>query len=115
MAKIPELLRPERTSPFNGILLFASTEFLAIGKRTKRTAASRMFGIDIAVLGKLGDLTMNRGDARTARKAAGMLSPLSDRECAWIESAIKKIIYRVGEFQSGEHLSKITMSDLPPL
>lgn len=80
-----------------------------------RSTASKLFGIDSSVLNRLGLLTSTRGDHKTARKAEGVLNPISGKERAWIESAIKKIIYRVGEYKSGEQLKKITMADLPLL
>ena len=82
-----------------------------------RDEAAKSLQISITVLKKLGDLTANRGDEKTARKVlpGHALTALSQREAAWIEAAIKVIIRRVGETLSGQSLPLITMGDLPKL
>ncbi len=81
--------------------------------RQRREVASKLFNIDVDVLNKLGALTSERGDRTTARKARPSPVPLSDREQAWIEAAIKMLVVRVGEYSSGQPLSQITMAHLP--
>lgn len=103
----------DKKEPILSMAYFCLTILESIA--TGRPAASRMFGIELTVLGKLGELTTKRGDSTIARKAEGVANPLSGQEQAWIESAIKKIVYRVGEYKSGEQLTEITMSDLPSL
>jgi hypothetical protein len=90
-------------------LTFLENRFTGSDKR--RQAASG-YGIDIDVLNKLGELTSTRGDDATARKAAGVPTPLSGREEAWINEAIKAIIKQLAIVQTGQILR---MSDLPPL
>jgi hypothetical protein len=79
-----------------------------------RTKASKMFGIDRAVLDKLGELTSTRGDAGTARKAPAAGS-LSVQERQWLDGAVQLIIRRLGEHASGQAFPLVTMADLPPM
>jgi hypothetical protein len=81
-----------------------------------RKKAAQKYQIDENVLGKLGDLSSTRGDARTARKVTANMTPLSPAEAAWIDSATREIIRRVGEVDAGATgLPAITMKHLPPL
>jgi hypothetical protein len=59
-----------------------------------REEAAKSLRISRDVLSKLGNLTANRGDEKTARKVLPRkaLTPLSPQEAAWIEAAIKVII-----------------------
>lgn len=80
-----------------------------------RSGAAQRFGIDLAILGKLGEITSTRGDDATARKVHGKAPlPLTDVERAWVEAAMKAVIRRVAEFAPGDPISLI-MSDLPAL
>ena len=82
-----------------------------------RKNAEKQYRIHKNVLDKLGELTANKGDERTARKLkkAGVPVPLTPMETHWIEAAIKAIIWRVGEMDANPSLDVITMSDLPKL
>jgi len=82
-----------------------------------RGLAARTFRISAGVLGKLGQLTSERGDLSTARKYRAVISgsPLTGGEIHWLEEAVKAIIRRVGELATTEQLSTIELSDLPPL
>lgn len=88
-------------------------EALAGGRKN----AEKLYRIHYAVLDKLGELTSNRGDERTARKLkkANALVPLGPAETCWIEVAIKAIIRRVGEIGANPSLDVLTMNDLPAL
>lgn len=82
-----------------------------------RPAAARLFQIDGAVLGTIGKLSSTKGDESTARKAAagGQFQELSGAERQWLEEAIRRLIFRLGEHASGVPLSVISMTDLPNL
>jgi len=83
-----------------------------------RRHASRILSIDQKVLQKLGELSSKRGDTVTARKAVtrgSAFTPLNDKEKNWIETVVKLLIRRIGEYNSGHELPKIKMTDLPPL
>lgn len=81
-----------------------------------RPQAARTFNIHKSVLRKLGELTSDRGDPRSARKMPTPATPpLSGAEDAWIQETIKQIIWRVGDQRSLANLPPITMVDLPPL
>jgi hypothetical protein len=79
-----------------------------------RAEAARQYSIDPKVLGKIGDLTANRGDGATARKMQLNLVPYTPAEIGWVEEAIRIIIRRVGEI-GGAACQTITMKDLPDL
>jgi hypothetical protein len=81
-------------------------------------AAARTIKVDFEVLDTLGELTSTRGDETTARKFLEQPSPLTGTERAWIESVIKELIYRVGEYSGccdNSTLTQITMADFPSL
>lgn len=83
----------------------------------KREKVAEKYGIDIKVLSKLGDLTANYGDVKTARKfcKGSTLKPLTRLGEMWVQEALKKIIFRVGAYQKGCDLTIITMNELPVL
>jgi hypothetical protein len=82
-----------------------------------RDQAVKLYRISKEVLSKLGELTSERGDAKTARKMkqGKTLTPLSPTESSWINAAVKAIIRRVGEIDLDPTLPDITMNDLPTL
>jgi len=82
-----------------------------------RKNAEKQYRIQKAVLDKLGELTANRGDEKTARKLkkASPPAPLTPAEARRIEVAIKAIIWRVGEMGTNPSLAVIGMSDLPKI
>lgn len=81
-----------------------------------RAPAAAAYRINEAVLGKMGELATRRGDRSNARKAtAGPVQPLTGAESAWLESAVKTLIWRLGDTREATTLPLITMSDLPAL
>lgn len=76
--------------------------------------AAKAFGIAGGVLRKLGELTSNRGDRTTARKAHATKHPLTRAERAWIEATVKQLVLRLCEPPSAQR-KQLTMADLPPL
>jgi hypothetical protein len=84
-----------------------------------RVNAAKTYAIDVAILRKLGDLTTNLGDERTARKfhMQSARRPPTPQEAAWIDAAIRMIIRRVAEHAADPTANwpKLSMSDLPPL
>jgi hypothetical protein len=82
-----------------------------------RSKASSQYNIDIAVLGKLGELTSEVGDELSARKfdATSTKRPHTPAEQAWILEVVKLLIKRVGEyeFDPAAPLKLITLGDLP--
>jgi hypothetical protein len=80
-----------------------------------RRKAARFYNVDFALLKLLGDLSSNRGDVRSARKADAAETPLNDTEKHWLEAALRRLIGRVGEIAAGKHVDRLTMSDLPPV
>ena len=86
----------------------------APGNGRRKRAASK-YRIHVDVLRKMGDLTSCRGDRSTARKAAAAGQPLTDPESAWLQAAVKTLIWRLGDTHSATVLPLITLSDLPRL
>ena len=87
------------------------------GGHNKRQQAAQRYGIDADVLAKLGELTSELGDERTARKFKSGGRPHSDAEKAWIIAVVKMIIRRAGEYAHDPTAPRetVTMTDLPPL
>ena len=77
--------------------------------------AASMFQISAPVLRKLGDLTTNRGDEKTARKYMPRPRPYHPQEETWIKDVVRALIRRVGEHAAGAPLKKLTMADFPPV
>ena len=83
--------------------------------KVRQTAACK-YGIDPAVLNKVGDLTANKG-GDVARKADGASSDLTSLELRFLEEAVKIMIRRIAEVaHDPNRISQvITLSDLPRL
>jgi hypothetical protein len=80
-----------------------------------RKAAAKKYQIELKILEKLGEYSSNRGDHATARKAKAVRDPLTDREIRWVESAIKLLIFRLGEYKPDKTLKLLKMELLPPI
>jgi len=81
-----------------------------------RRSAARKYRIERALLDKVGELTSRRGDRLSARKAtARPAQPLTGPEIAWLEAALKTLIWRLGDTRSATALPLITLADLPML
>jgi hypothetical protein len=75
--------------PLPAMAYFCLTMIEALAGRRKK--AAKWLHISRTVLKMLGNLTSTRGDEKMARKVekGRPLTPMSDREKAWIEAAIK--------------------------
>jgi len=96
-------------------LLLAMAYFcltVLVPKGEDRSDAAQRLSIEERVLGKIGELTSERGDKATARKMRPTTRPLATGERAWIEAAVSAIIQHLATAQPGH---KLTMADLPPL
>lgn len=98
--------------PLQAMAYFCLTSLKA--KAESRKDAAKAYQIDPSVLSKMGELASTRGDSKTARKANAS-QPLSGPEHAWIEAAVKILIWRVGDTRAQADLPLITMADLPNL
>jgi hypothetical protein len=80
-----------------------------------RPLAAKVFSIQGTILDKIGELSSERGDAESARKASrlGVFRPLASGEAAWLEAAVRQLILRLGEHASGWPLTPITAATLP--
>jgi hypothetical protein len=63
----------------------------------------------------MGELTSHRGDRATARKVTRTMKPLTGPEDAWLQAAVKALIWRLGDSRDTSTLPMITLADLPPL
>jgi hypothetical protein len=72
-------------------------------------------GVSTKVLGTIGRLASEAGDATTARKAAAVSQSLSGPENVWLVAAVKMLIRRSGEVTADPAQAGmvITMADLP--
>ena len=64
--------------------------------RKRRKAAAKQYGIELAVLDKIGTLSSEKGDSQ-ARKADGIGSPLTPSDTRFLEKAIVTLIRRAAE------------------
>lgn len=82
-----------------------------------RQSAARSFQINVDILRTIGRLSSTKGDESSARKAAqgNQFEELSGSEKQWLEVAMRRIIYRLGEHASGAPLALISLRDLPSL
>jgi hypothetical protein len=82
--------------------------------RGARDKAVTRFRIDRTVLDTLGDLSSERGDPLTARKAGA--SPLAPAESNWLNAAVPQLIRHVAALDGGDMTtSTLTMAELPIL
>jgi hypothetical protein len=82
-----------------------------------RGQASATCQIDKLVLDTIRRLSSTKGDSATTRKFAqgASVQPLTGRESAWLEAAIRRVVRRMGEHAAGAQLTQLTMHDLPGL
>lgn len=80
-----------------------------------RKKAATKYSIEYTILDKLGVLTSTKGDEVTARKAVGTSKPLSSREVAWIDAAIRAIILQIGQYEPNKPIALLKMQDLPSI
>lgn len=75
-----------------------------------------LFRIDMAVRKKMGDLCSERGSALTARKVKSTdFNDLSHIEQEWLERAVKRLIFRLGELAAGQPMELITLENVEQL
>lgn len=89
---------------------------VVLSSRKGRREAAKKYKISMNVLNRISMLSSNRGGSQ-ARKADGMATPLTGRECRFLEQAIRVVIRRAAEraFNPNVVLPQISLSDLPSL
>jgi len=89
------------------------------GAGSDKEAASSRYRVSRKVLSELGRFSSTLGDATTARKwgVGQQPRPLTEQELTWIETTIRLLIYRAGQYASDPEREwpKITMAHLPEL
>lgn len=104
-----------------GYACLTRIEFAARNAPVKgsRRKVEHVYGIEEAVLRKLGEFTTNLGDEVEARKvhAGSKNRPPNDRERVWIEATVRALVRRSGEYDADPKgmRSRLTMADLPDL
>ena len=80
---------------------------------SRKTAAAK-YGIEFAVLKRIGELCAEKGGPEAARKASGVEEGLTAQESRFLEKAVKAIIRRRAECASGndEQRPRITLREL---
>ena len=78
-----------------------------------RANAAVTFAICKRVLGRIGELSSNKGGS-SARKAIGSTTPYTTEEERFLKSAVKMLIHRAAEVEHGPDPSrtKITLADI---
>lgn len=79
-------------------------------QKMRRKHAARKYNVDMAVLNKIGELTVSKGGP-DARKGDGVTQKFTTSERMWIELTVKKLIRRAGEIADdpSQQLPAITM------
>lgn len=97
--------------PLQAMAYFILT--LLEGQAGNRAQACVQFMIDRAVLNRVGELSSEGGSALTARKAKSTdFDELSHLDQEWLERAVKRLIFRLGEQASGHPLEPITLNNV---
>lgn len=78
-----------------------------------RAEACALFKIDREVLDRLGSWCSERGSPLSARKAkATDFEELTHIESDWLDRAVKRMIFRLGEHASGHPLEQLTLESV---
>ena len=78
-----------------------------------RSHAAAEYRIDQKVLSTIGTLTSKHGDRFSARKASAKFL-LTGSQCAWLEAAVRYLIWQVGTTPRAAR-SQVAMSSLPAI
>lgn len=99
------------------ILSFAYFLVTLIESKAKdRKAAALQYGVDVAILKKVGELTAQRGDVSVARKVGKQGkhgANLTAAETSFLEGVVRRLVRRLGEHAHGGALEQITVLDFP--
>lgn len=102
----------ERREPLLSMAYFIFTVLVPENGRS-RQEASAVFAVEEAILRTLSGLSSVRSGSDARKYMAANSVPLSDHERAWLEAAVLRLIYRLGEHAGGAALTPIRMDDLP--
>ena len=83
------------------------------GTESRRAEAAKKYDVAKAVLNQIGKLCNERGGGE-ARKGKGVAKPFTVAEKQFLESAVKRLIYRVAEHHgsNGAALPSITLAEV---
>ncbi len=106
--------------PLLGMANYCLTKIEASYGQGNREVAASTIKVNYRILNTLGHLASARGDNVEARKVPkrDALQPLSRAERNWIQTVVKVLIRRAGEYagcDDSSTLDRIDMQDLPPL
>ena len=104
----------EGKEPLPGMANFCLTMLEHGFERKARKAAAAKYGIELAVLKRIGELCAEKGGPEAARKASGVEEGLTAQESRFLEKAVKAIIRRRAACASGndEQRPRITLREL---
>jgi hypothetical protein len=106
-----------RREPLTGMAYFCLTVLQGgSGKKARRQTATK-YGFDITVLNNLGRLACTAGDDHTARKKDPGNRPLTPSEIEWMETVIRAMIQRTGQWchDPQRQWPLLSMKDFPSL
>ena len=104
----------QRKEPLPAMAYFCLTVLERGLEGNSRKTAAAKFGIELAVLNRIGELCAKKGGPQAARKAMGAISALTKEEARFLEKAVKAIIRRRAERAAGDDTQRprITLRDL---
>lgn len=102
----------EGREPLLSMAYFVFTVLVPENGRS-RQEASALFAVEEKILRTLSGLSSVRSGSDARKFTAANPAPLSDHERAWLEAAVRHLIYRLGEHAGGAALTPIRMDDLP--
>lgn len=104
----------QRKEPLSAMAYFCLTVLERGLEGNSRKSAAAKYGIELAVLKRIGELCAKKGGPQAARKAMGASSDLTMEEARFLEKAVKAIIRRRAECAGGDDTQRprITLRDL---
>lgn len=78
-----------------------------------RTNAAIRFGIDVAILRKIGELSSAWSNTQPRKSVAAHAPQLTERHERWLETSIRAVLLQVGLRMAGANPPKLEMGNLP--
>lgn len=94
-----------------------AVKLTASAKTKLREKTSDKYNIEVSVLERLGKLTSETGDMSEARKVEKNSTgkPLTEAETLWLETAVRHLIWQLGNYNGQAPSTALKMGDLPKL
>lgn len=78
-----------------------------------RTSAANRFGVSVAILRKIGELSSAWSNQQPRKSMAAHAPQLTKRHERWLETSIRAVLLQVGAQMAGANTRKLEMGDLP--